>query len=178
MERLNFSTNTMIPGALSSTQWDQQTKDMILKSLLASERGIAQMTLNVERFAAIAEDGQEHFIMDFPGQRALTLHGLTSGKNIRTRSIVRLPQGRYTKLRFYIIPFGNTFTYQNRDQEPMVHFDYLDFDIEDGLVIRGRETAEFLLRFDFPRMHSVGVLRAVENFVKKLLPVKVKYAGG
>ena len=163
MKRINFLTNAMIPGTLGLHRWDATgrcIKDITLTNSFAIESEVSEMLLNVTKFSAIDQDGAEHFIADFPGQRALRLHGIASGRNIRSRKMVELAPSTYETLRFYLAK-GSVLTHSDRSTSPADIFEYLDFEIEgSGLELKSGETAEIILRFDFVPFKPFSALKA------------------
>lgn len=160
------------------TAWDMHgraLKDVVLESDMANELEISEMQLNLDRFSAIDQAGVEHFVLDFIGQKSLRIPSLQTGANIRTRSIVKLPHGVYTTLRFYIKPFGNRFIYSDRHEEPVTDFDYVEFKIQGGLRLSTDEPAEMILRFDFP-MYAEGELSyQVRQLFTKLRQLPMRF---
>ncbi|WP_343487467.1 hypothetical protein [Allomuricauda sp. d1] len=133
-------------------QWDnsgRRIKEMILKNDMATELGISEMELNLIKITAFDEAGNEHHILDFPGQNPLPIRGWASGHFLRSRSVVNLPEGSYATLRFYLGGKNNRFTYSDGVTEAANEFDHLDFTIENGLTVEGNEAAEVKLWFDF-----------------------------
>ena len=123
--------------------------ELILKNEAATSLKVSEMILNMTKFAAIDEHGNEHFIMDFPGQNQLSLKGIPSGSFLRSKSVLTLPEGNYVKFRFYLAGWGNQFIYQDGVEESANTFNRLDFDIEDGFKVVGDESPEVKLWFDF-----------------------------
>lgn len=133
-------------------QWMENgkpTKELILKNEAATALKVSEMQLNIIKFSAVDEAGKEHHIENFTGQNAVTFKGITSGHFLRSRSVLTLPQGKYTTLRFYLAKDGNQFTYRDGVEEPVNDFDRLDFTIEKDLQIDGNEAPEVKLWFDF-----------------------------
>ncbi|MBO0322929.1 hypothetical protein J0X14_11535 [Muricauda sp. CAU 1633] len=128
---------------------DKAVKELILKSEAATELHVSDMMLNITQFSAFDAAGNEHTVADFPGQSAVTLRGISSGQFLRSKNVVSLPEGTYTKLRFYLANEGNQFRYWDGVQESADHFGRLDFIIENGLQIEGNEGPEVKLWFDF-----------------------------
>lgn len=114
---------------------EANTAELILKNEAATALHVSEMTLNITKFSAIDEQGNEHFIIDFPGQNPVTLKGIASGNFMRSKSVLSLPEGRYTALRFYMAGWGNQFIYQDGAAESANSFNRLDFQIEDGFTV-------------------------------------------
>lgn len=123
--------------------------ELILKNEAAKSLHVSEMALNITKFSAIDEAGNEHFIIDFPGQNPVSIKGIASGNFIRSKSVLSLPKGKYTALRFYIAGWGNQFIYQDGVAESANSFDRLDFQIEDGFMVEEGSTPEVKLWFDF-----------------------------
>lgn len=133
-------------------KWDSlgtPTKELILKNEAASSLNVSEMTLNISSFVAIDSEGNEHQIKDFDGQNSVVFKGIPSGSFLRSKSVLTLPKGNYTALRFYLKENGNTFTYRDGMEESSDRFSRLDFAIENGLEIDGTEETEVKLWFDF-----------------------------
>ncbi|MEZ4810395.1 MAG: hypothetical protein R2819_08550 [Allomuricauda sp.] len=124
-------------------------KELILKNEAATALKVSEMQLNIVWFSAVDAEGNEHHIANFPGQNSVTFRGISSGHFLRSRSVVSLPEGNYTALRFYLANNGNRFTYRDGVEESANDFDRLEFTIENGLHIEGNEAPEVKLWFDF-----------------------------
>ncbi len=107
------------------------------------------MELNITGFSALDEQGTEHVIADFKGNGAIPIRGLHKGEFLKSKSILRLAPGTYTTLRFYLGKTGNSFIFSDGRKEVVREFQYLDFEVVNGLRIRGDEAPEVILRFDF-----------------------------
>jgi len=151
-------------------QWDaegRQIKDLTLNNKLATEFGVSEMNLAPIKFTAIDIHGVEQFITDFTPQSEVNLKGLHTGLFIKSKSVLKLPKGTYTSLRFYIEETGNSFTYSDRSSEPISGVNYLDFEIEDGLDISDGEASEIILRFDFEPYTLSSYFKPVIQLFKK-----------
>jgi len=159
--------------------WDKEGKkvhDLMLKNSYASEKGVSEMLLNTIRFTAFDTKGREHFIAEFPEQFILNLKGSHTGLFVKSKSVLQLNEGEYTTFRFYIQKTGNIFSFSDRHKEAMNRFDYLDFDIENGLKIEGNEAPEALLRFDFVPYTLSSYFKSVLQFFRRSTSFKVKWA--
>ena len=131
--------------------YGSETKEaeLILKNEAAKSLDVSEMALNITKFSAFDEQGNEHFIVDFPGQNPVSIKGIASGNFIRSKSVLSLPKGEYTALRFYIAGWGNQFIYQDGVTESANTFERLDFQIEDGFTVETNNPPEVKLWFDF-----------------------------
>ncbi|WP_090293366.1 hypothetical protein [Flagellimonas zhangzhouensis] len=123
--------------------------ELILRNEPATSLKVSEMMLNITKFAAIDESGKEHFIIDFPGQNPVSLKGIASGTFLRSKSVLSLPNGTYTALRFYLAGWGNQFMYQDGKEESANAFDRLDFTIDGGFEVAEGHAPEVKLWFDF-----------------------------
>nr|WP_297789398.1 hypothetical protein [uncultured Allomuricauda sp.] len=123
--------------------------ELILKNEAATALHVSEMSLNITKFSAIDEHGNEHFIIDFPGQNPVTLKGIASGNFIRSKSVLSLPEGNYKALRFYTAGWGNQFIYRDGVAESANSFNRLDFQIENGFMVEKGNAPEVKLWFDF-----------------------------
>lgn len=165
MEKTNFFIYPTVPGSMDAFRWDsfgRTIKDVALNNVEANRLGIAEMTLNATSVAAIAEDNSEHTILKFKNQYQLKLHGISTGRSVKTSSIMKLAPGYYTKLRFYLDGKINYLS-ENKEQKGIYGLDYLDFEFEDVLEIKGNETTEFVLRFNFPPFKAKSVLKNIKQ---------------
>ena len=159
-------------------KWDNEGKqvcDMILKNKYASEKGVSEMLLNTIRFTAFDTKGREHFIVEFPERFVLNLKGLHTGLFVKSKSVLKLSEGEYTTFRFYLNKTGNFFSFKDRNKEEVNRFDYLDFDIENGLKIDGEEAPEAILRFDFVPYTLSSYFKSITQIFKKPKLLKVKW---
>jgi hypothetical protein len=145
-----FHTN---PFAYNWTEvWDMNetdAKELILKNNRASKLGVSEMFLNITKFSAFDEHGNEHFIKDFPKQAELNPKGMHTEFFIKVRSKLALDNGNYKSFRFYLSNSGNRLMFNDRSSETISHLDYLDFEIKNGLLIKGDEDRTVVFRFDF-----------------------------
>lgn len=155
-----------IPYSLDTLdQWDEngkRIKDLVLSNTYASENGVSQMNLNIEKFSALDTNGTEHFISDFKGNNGIAFEGLHTGLFVKTRSVLSLQPGSYSSFRFYLGNRGNTFTFSDRSSQAIHHLEYLEFTIENGLTLTGNEAEKVILRFDFEPY-------TLKSYVKQLL---------
>lgn len=140
-----------VPFSFEPYNWDSKgrsIKDLVLKNTYATDMRVSEMQLDIKRFSAFDSQGNEHFIADFSGHNSLLVKGIPTGHFLKSRGVLKLEPGRYTALRFYI-GASSRFIYSDRMEEPAEGFEYLDFDIENGLTVQGGESPEAVLRFDF-----------------------------
>ncbi len=147
--------------------WDRESrciKDLILKNSLATQEGVSEMKIHIKQFSAIDTNGNEHYIIDFPGQRTLTIKGYHGGSFLRSRSVVTLAPGEYKSLRFYVNDAENSFVYSDGSEVQVRRLDHLDFEIEGGLTLTGNESPEVILRFDFEPFKPMSFLWPIRQF--------------
>jgi len=155
MKKMNFyptiwSTAPYAPNVMAEWYGPQgKGKELILKNEAAESLKVSEMSLNITKFAAIDEQGNEHFIMDFPGQNPVSIKGIASGSFLRSKNVLSLPNGNYVSFRFYLAGWGNQFIYQDGVEESANRFDRLDFNIENGFQVEGDQALEVKLWFDF-----------------------------
>lgn len=121
------------------------------------------MTLNVSKVAIIAEDGGEHFILNFQGNNKVTLNGIGSGKSMRTKRISHLPLGHYTKMRFYIKEEASYLS-DIREERRINGLTPVEFEFDNALEISGGESPEFVLRFNFVPFKSKSIADYFKNW--------------
>ncbi|MDF0707534.1 MAG: hypothetical protein VX772_10650 [Bacteroidota bacterium] len=145
-----WSTAPYAPSVMAG--WygaETQETELILRNEPATALRVSEMSLNITKLSAIDEHGEEHFIIDFPGQNPVTLKGISSGNFIRSKSVLSLPEGKYSSLRFYMAGWGNQFIYQDGVAESANSFERLDFQIENGFEVEKSKAPEVKLWFDF-----------------------------
>jgi hypothetical protein len=155
-------------------------KDMVVKNAMVTDEGISEMTLNIKSFSAIDHTGAEHFITEFPDSVSLEVKGMHAGFFIRSASVLLLGPGSYTTFRFYLGKYGNSFIYSDGLESPADGFDFLDFQIQGGLRIKGGEAPEAILRFDLAPFESHNILRALRQYLKisRLFPARLANSHG
>jgi hypothetical protein len=171
----------LIPYSLQMNQWDQEGApivDLILNNWYASHNKVAEMNLNIRAFTALDSEGIEHYITDFRGTGIIPVKGLHKGEFLRSRSILSLGPGSYTALRFYLAESGNSFIFNDGRKELVTQFQYLDFEIENGLEIRGDEAPEVILRFCLEPFSTWRHFRHLGEWVKKSRGFGTKLANG
>lgn len=127
----------------------REIKDLVVKNEFAKNNEVSEMTLNISRLSVFDLNGKEQFVKDFQGQNNVGLKGIHTGRFIRSRSVMKLEPGSYSTIRFYLNQKGNSFVYSDKSAESVFRFKYLDFEIENGLKISGKESPQVILRFDF-----------------------------
>lgn len=155
---------------------ENNVKDLILKNIYASDNSISEMKLNVIKFSAIDIIGSEHVIREFPENEYLQLKGMHTGLFIKTKSILNLNPGAYKTFRLYISEKGNEFVYADRSKEQVYRFDYLDFEIENGLELTGDETEQILLRFDLERFTFSSYYKSISRMFQSNTFKRTKWA--
>ncbi len=170
MKKTTFYPNKwqLIPYSFEMNHWDAEArpvKDLILKNWYASHHGVSEMNLNIAHFAAIDNDGVEHLIADFKGNGAIPIKGLHKGEFLRSKSILLLEPGSYATLRFYLTKTGSNFIFSDGSKKPADEFQYLDFDVANGLTIKGDEAPEVILRFDLVPFARTNPFRTLVQFL-------------
>ncbi|GGD43122.1 hypothetical protein GCM10011361_07590 [Muriicola marianensis] len=146
---------------------EYNTYDILLNNLMATEKGVSEMILDITRFAAIDEAGQEHIIKDFEDTSRVNLKGSHTGLFLKTQGEVNLKPGRYTTLRFYLGTSGNTLILKDKSQQSLVGRRYLDFEIWKGLEISAENKKPLILRFDFEPYTLASIFKPLTNLFKK-----------
>ncbi|MFC0603091.1 hypothetical protein [Winogradskyella pulchriflava] len=124
-------------------------KDLALNSNYVFEKGISEMKLNVQSFFAIDKDGNEHKVEDFRAQ-TLNLKGDYTGLYIEPKNGLKLNPGMYTHFKFYLnAEGGNKAILTDRSEVNLVNADYVDFVIENGLVVKEDKAIKIRMSFNF-----------------------------
>ncbi|NKI30657.1 hypothetical protein [Croceivirga thetidis] len=144
----------------------RRIKEVILNNQMVAELGVSEMELNINRFAAFDIHGNEHHILDFPGQSALKIQGMASGNFLRSRKSVNLNSGTYTTFRFYLNK-ENKFTYNDGLVEDVFSYDHLDFTIENNLIIDGSQPLELKFWFDFAPFKLSSYFKSITDLFRK-----------
>ncbi|PKA98600.1 hypothetical protein B0O79_2287 [Flavobacteriaceae bacterium MAR_2009_75] len=158
------------PFAMAQFQTDFEGRsiiDMVLTNAFVSDMNISEMKLAVTKFSAFDEQGNEHNLAFFLEDTTIDIQGLHKGLFLRSRSVSTLNPGRYKSLRFYIKETKSTFKYHDRKEETAQGFEYLDFQIKNGLLINGDQSPEAILRFDFVPVKSKGFSNTVGKFFRR-----------
>lgn len=146
---------------------EYNTKDLLLKNKMATDKGVSEMILNITRFTAVDEKGEEHQIKDFDDSGRVNLKGTHTGLFLKTNGSVDLKPGRYTKLRFHLGTSGNTLILKDRSEQKLSGRRYLDFEIRKGMVIEGETQKPIILRFDFEPYTLASVFNPVWKLFKR-----------
>lgn len=141
----------------------RRSLDLTLKNTQAQLLNVAEMSLNINGFAVIDQQGNETHIDDFTEQERLQLKGQHSGLFIRTRHEVYLPTGEYRSIRFYLKPWDNRFIISDFSSKEIFETEYLDFEIEGGLNITKDQSYALKLRFDFKPYTFKGLIRLIKH---------------
>ncbi len=167
-----FSLEMMVETNANNTQ----VKDLILKNAYASDKNISEMKLNVIKFSALDSSGSEHLIKEFSESENLQLKGMHTGLFIKTKSILNLNPGAYKTFRLYISEKDNEFKYADRSKEQVYRFDYLDFEIENGLELTGNEAQQIILRFDLQRFTFSSYFKSISKLFHSTTLKRTKWA--
>lgn len=158
-------------------QWDNKgnrIEDLVLVPETDIQNTTTEMVLNVNRLSVVEDNGQEHFINKFKGNEALNLKGLHTGLFLKTKEVLDLNPGCYQSFRFYLENKGNYFFHSDRSLEAITGYSYVEFKIQNRLVLKGNESKQVILRFDF-KPYSIGsYFRTFLNRFKKYKVVKYK----
>ncbi|MTI38404.1 hypothetical protein [Fulvivirga lutimaris] len=127
----------------------ERVQELVLNNSSNVTADVSQMNLNITKFSAIDDNGQESTIKDFSGKTSVTFKGMGTGHYIKTASVLALAPGTYTTLRYYLNNEDNSFVKSNGEVVAANNIDYIDFEIENGLIINGNESLEVKLYFDF-----------------------------
>lgn len=171
MKKMNFYPKTwqVVPHISDRYQLDSEgkcIKDLVLHNSYSTDMKVTEMYLNINRFSAIDNKGQEHFISDFPGQASIPIKGMHTGLFLKSKSVLSLEQGTYVAFRFYLGTSGNRIIYSDRLDERADGIKFLDFGIANELTIKGDESPEAILRFDFVPFNPGRLFKWIGQLVK------------
>lgn len=158
-----------IAFALEDYQLDTESKcikDLVLRNSFALDMNVSEMNLNIVKISVFDDSGIEHFINDFPGQASIPIKGTHTGLFLKSKGVLSLQPGVYDTFRFYLGHSGNSIVYSDRMKEPADGIRYLDFDIENKLNIKGDESAEAILRFDFAPFEFSRLFSKIKELFK------------
>lgn len=137
--------------------------DLTLNNTQADQLKVAEMSLNINGFAVIDQQGNEFRIDAFKEQTRLKLKGQRSGLFIKTREGVSLPVGSYKSIRFYLKPWDNRYILNDFSAQEVFNTDYLDFEIIGGLNIQSEDPYILRLRFDLTPYSFKGIMRLIKH---------------
>ncbi|NNK12584.1 MAG: hypothetical protein HKP08_14670, partial [Flavobacteriaceae bacterium] len=149
---------------------ERNAKDVLLQNDMVREKGISEMILNITRFAAIDENGNEHLIKDFSKGNLVDLKGTHSGLFIKTNSAPELNPGIYKAFRFYLADSANTFIYKDQSEAVVSGLDFIDFEINNSLKIDGKSKKPIIMRFDFEPFTLLSYFNPIRNLFKRQNP--------
>lgn len=155
------------PSFLKSDLEEGAIKELILKNNHLLELGVAEMHLNLKKLTVIDNTGMEHPILDFKGQTHLKIKGIGSGHFLRSKSIVNLKPNTYNVFRFYLRDSGNQFTYRDNFIEAANKFEYIDFEIENGLSIEDNQASEMKIWFELATFDFSRHFKPLVDWLKK-----------
>ncbi|WP_445957007.1 hypothetical protein [Yeosuana sp.] len=172
MKKEKFYANIwqVYPLSLDMYRFDSKgryIKDLVLNNNYATKMNVSEMNLSIINLSAFDLDGNEHFVTDFKGKNLLKIKGLFGGDFLKSTSVLKLGLGTYNTLRFYLGKQGNSFVYSDRREEIVTEFEFLDFNIENGLNIKGNESPEVILRFDFTPYERINYFKVIAQLFEK-----------
>ena len=150
--------------------------DLTLVNDMTLNRGVSEMILNVSKISVMDDNGKEHFMTNFNGNKALNLKGLHTGLYLKTKEALELPVGNYSTFRFYLNGKGNYFFNKEKDMEAIYGFPYMDFKIQNGLAITGNDSKKVILRFDFEPYSLASYFKPLLNLFKRSKTMSHKWA--
>lgn len=151
-------------------------KELILENSYAHNNEVCHMDLNITKFSAIDSKGYEHEIMKFPNSSILAIKGISECYFIKTKTLTSLKPSIYHALRFYIKRNQNYFTYSDGVKKEANKFDYIDFEIQNGLVINKDEIFEAKIWFDLPSYQFSRHFKPLIDWFKNLKNIKREFA--
>ncbi|MCK0190314.1 hypothetical protein [Arenibacter sp. F20364] len=171
MKKMNFYPKTWQVVPLLSDRYlldsdGKCIKDLVLRNIYATDMKVSEMDLNIIKFSAMDANGQEHFIADFPGQASIPVKGMHTGLFLKSKSVLDLEPGTYNAFRFYLAKTGSRIIYSDRFVERADGIKFLNFEIVDGLTIKGEESPEAILRFDFEPFKANGIFKTIGQLFK------------
>lgn len=169
MKNTNFypSIWQTLPNSLElAAHWESQakrTQDLSLNYTQADQLKIAEMSLNINGFAVIDQQGNEIRVNEFTQKARLRLKGQHTGLFIKTRETVSLPKGEYKTVRFYLKPWDNRFILTDYSLKEIFDLDHIDFEIKGGMSVKAEKELLLRLRFDFKPYSFVGLSRLIKR---------------
>lgn len=156
-----------LPNSLDmAAHWETEHKyslDLKLNNTQADQLKVAEMSLNINGFAIIDQQGNEHKVNEFTQQPRLQLKGLHTGLFIKTKQAVSLPAGNYSSLRFYLKPWDNRYILNDFTTKEIFDVNYIDFEIEGGMSIKANRSVQLKLRFNFKSYSLLGLSRWLKH---------------
>ena len=153
--------------------WDRpgnEAVELLLNNSKAKEIGVSKMMLNVTEFSAFDRNGIEHIQSGIPNQVEFNSKGIDTEFFIHITSMLNLPAGTYTTIRFYLNRNGNSFKYNDGRKEDIAHLDYVDFEIWNGLKIKNDQELSVRMRFDFEPFSLTAYLRSLKSIFRGTKP--------
>lgn len=171
MKRLTFYPSMWpvpykLDGASDFFQNGGRVQELILNSSSSVAVEVSEMNLNITKFSAIDDKGQEHLMMEFSSQNSVNFKGLSTGFSIRSTSVASLKKGTYTTLRYYLNNMDNSFIKSNGEVVTANNIEFLDFEIKNGLIINGVESLEVKLWFDFAPFKLSSYFKTLTDWFK------------
>ena len=153
--------------------WDRSGNnalELVLNNSKAKEIGVSKMMLNVIKFSVIDRNGNEYIQGDIPNQLEFNSKGIDTEFFVNIKNTLKLPEGTYTSIRFYVARTGNSFIYDDWRKEDIAHLDYLDFEIWNGLKIEANQELPVSMRFDFEPFSLLSYFRSLKSIFKGTKP--------
>ncbi|MDC7997316.1 hypothetical protein [Gilvibacter sediminis] len=167
------------PNSLDlAAHWESQAKRTLNLSLTQNEADslkVAEMSLNINGFALVDTNGKTTNIESFTQQTCLKLKGQQTGLYIKTREAVSLPEAEYTKVRFYLKAWDNSFILNDYTKKEVFDTPYLDFDIVGGYRVRQTHPAELRFQFSFSAYSFLGITRWLKHRILGKVKPKMAY---
>lgn len=160
-------------------QWDEKGKrieDLILENEGLTQQRVTEMVLDVSKLSVLKDNGKEHFITKFTGNKALNLKGVHTGLFIKTKEVLELEPGNYVAFRFYIKAESSYVFFNTRTWREISGGAYIDFKIQNGLVLYGNESKQIILRFNFEPYTLSSYFKPLWNVFKSSKSIKHRLA--
>ena len=167
------------PNSLDlAAHWESQAARTLNLSLTQKEiepLKVVEMSLNISGFALIDDHGQATTIESFQQQTPLQLKGQHTGLFIKTREAVALPAAYFTKVRFYLKAWGNSFILNDYTKKEVFDTPYLDFEIQGGYRVTNQQAQELRLQFNFSAYSFLGITRWLKHRILGKVKPKMAY---
>ena len=162
---------TMTPSSFDAArQWyvhDKKVKEIILNNALLQNYRVSELHLNLTQLFVVDAQGNEHAVVDFPGQNSVTIKGMSTGHFLKSANTVSLHSGIYTSLRLYFEKNTTKFKHNDGSVESVSNLDYLDFTMEKELRLSKGEQTAIKLWFNLAPIKAKSPFSSFSGWIKK-----------
>ncbi|GEM_PF-1806595 len=169
MSRINFLSNAIVPGTLSLFYWEVYNtpfRQIMAYNLKLLEENVASLDLFIKEISLIDKNEDEYKLIEFDIPSYNEIYNFPRHINLLAENNV--PSGVYTKLRLRYDPENSSVRFADHSKRKCVGTSFLDFNIENDLVINTPDTNRLKLQFFLNNFDKSAVNNSISKKILNL----------